>query len=101
MGATQLAQTPSGVPSTAPISVLPATLRKRRRANRGNSVSAAAPKHTPKDMPIRLAHIQFKVVRSIRVVSGMSGETGNLASKVRAAVTLTDFPEFSFFSSAG
>src|SRR5271165_3087693 len=101
MGATQLAQTPSGVPRAAPISVLPAGVLKRRRENSGSKVRAAAPKHTPKVMPIRLAHIQFMVVRPTRVAKGIAGETGSLASKVRAAVTLTERPEFSFFSRAG
>src|SRR6266576_2706881 len=101
MGATQFAHTPSGTPVIAPRAVLAATLWKRRRGSRGSSVSSAAPKNRLKLMPTRLVHIQFTVVRPMRVATGICGVTGSFASKLNAPLVLIEVPECNFFKSDG
>lgn len=52
-------------------------------------------------MPIRLVQSQFTVVRPRRVATGVWGDTGSLASKLRAPAVLMVVPLWSFLRSAG
>jgi len=101
IGATQLAQTPSGTPVIAPNKVFAKGLRKRRRGNVASKVSAAAPKQMPNVMPIRLVHIQLAAVCHTRVNNVIPAVTGNKASKLIAPLTLIPLPLCNFFSNAG
>ena len=75
IGATQLAQTASGIPVSVPISAFRWRERVRRRGSSARKVSAAGPKKNAKVMPMRLAFSQLTEVRQTRWPRGIARST--------------------------
>src|ERR1700682_2526815 len=92
IGATQFAQTPSGMPTAAPSRELTYAFPVRRRGIVASTVSAAAPKKNPNVMPISLACSQLFDARPTRWPSGIPAVTGNTVPNVIAPFTLTCVP---------